>query len=146
MLTADAIGATYQWLDCDKGNSPISGKTTRSFTPTLPGNYAVEVTENNCKTTSNCYLVKWDNIGAISNTNFNIIPNPSAGDASIIFTNSLQDANFKVVNITGKTILEKSNIFGLKIDFNLSDYSNGIYFIEVTQNGTTSRGKLVKNQ
>lgn len=53
-LTANQTGATYQWVDCDNANSPISGETGQSFTPTIEGNYAVEITEGTCVYMSSC--------------------------------------------------------------------------------------------
>ena len=43
-LTANQTGASYQWVDCDNGNAAISGETNASYTPTVTGNYAVEIT------------------------------------------------------------------------------------------------------
>lgn len=56
MLTAAASGAGYAWLDCN-GFTPIAGQTSQSFTATLPGNYAVAISQNGCIDTSACYLV-----------------------------------------------------------------------------------------
>ena len=56
-LMANATGAAYQWLDCDNNYSLIAGETNQSFTATANGSYAVEVTQNNCRDTSNCELV-----------------------------------------------------------------------------------------
>jgi len=61
-LTSDQGGATYQWIDCDNGNAPISGETNQSFTPTVTGNYAVVVTLDNCSDTSACALVDFTGI------------------------------------------------------------------------------------
>src|SRR5690606_39110319 len=62
-LTSNAIGATYQWIDCDNGNVPISGETNQSFTATGNGNYAVEVTQNGCTATSLCTMVNIVGVG-----------------------------------------------------------------------------------
>ena len=56
-LTALAINATYQWIDCNNNNTPISGETNQTFSPTSNGNYAVEVTQNGCTAISNCYQI-----------------------------------------------------------------------------------------
>jgi hypothetical protein len=54
VLTANATGATYQWVDCN-GFTPLAGQTYQSFTATSPGSYAVIVTQNDCADTSTCY-------------------------------------------------------------------------------------------
>ena len=53
-ITANLEGATYQWLDCNNGNSPIVGEVTRSFTPSESGSYAVNVNVDNRTTISIC--------------------------------------------------------------------------------------------
>lgn len=53
-LIADQTGATYQWLDCNNGNSIIIGETAASFIATVDGSYAVEITSNGCVDTSAC--------------------------------------------------------------------------------------------
>ncbi|MEY3049429.1 MAG: hypothetical protein RL365_1467 [Bacteroidota bacterium] len=61
-LTADQNNATYQWIDCDNNNSPILGETNQSFTPTVTGNYAVEVTVNGCTSVSECVLMDFTGV------------------------------------------------------------------------------------
>ncbi|MCF6130114.1 T9SS type A sorting domain-containing protein [Flavobacterium sp. AS60] len=57
-LTATQASATYQWIDCNNGNSDIAGATSRSYTPTVSGNYAVRVTNSSgCTVTSNCTVL-----------------------------------------------------------------------------------------
>ena len=50
-------GATYQWVDCDASNNPISSETNQSFTPTLNGNYACEVTLPGCDDLTACTVI-----------------------------------------------------------------------------------------
>lgn len=66
-LTADQNNATYQWIDCDNNNSPISGETNQSYTPTVTGNYAVEVTVNGCTYVSECVLVDFTGVDELLN-------------------------------------------------------------------------------
>ncbi len=66
-LTADQNNATYQWIDCDNNNAPISGETNQSYTPTVTGNYAVEVTVNGCTSVSECILVDFTGVDELLN-------------------------------------------------------------------------------
>ncbi len=61
-LTADAAGLSYQWVDCDNNNAPISGETNQSFTPANTGNYAVEITSTTCSILSDCFLIDYTGI------------------------------------------------------------------------------------
>lgn len=56
-IISQAIGATYQWLNCDNKMSIINGATSQSFKPSLSGNYAVKITQNGCIDTSNCIFI-----------------------------------------------------------------------------------------
>lgn len=53
-LTANNSSATYQWLNCDTGNSIIGGATSQTYIVSGSGNYAVELTQNGCVDTSVC--------------------------------------------------------------------------------------------
>ncbi len=66
-LTADFIGASYQWLDCDNNNAQIIGEINQSFTPSAQtGNYSVEITMNGCVDTSTCYIVDYTSINELN--------------------------------------------------------------------------------
>lgn len=55
--TANMTGVTYQWLDCNNGNAIISGETAQTFIPSGSGDYSVEINNNGCLDTSNCFNV-----------------------------------------------------------------------------------------
>lgn len=55
-LTAQAGADSYQWIDCTT-NLPIAGADTAVYTATQNGFYAVEITENDCTTVSECVEV-----------------------------------------------------------------------------------------
>lgn len=65
-LTANQSGVAYQWLDCDNSNAILVGEINQFFTPTITGNYAVQVTENNCIDTSACVLVDFTSLGELN--------------------------------------------------------------------------------
>jgi hypothetical protein len=72
LLAASIGGANYQWIDCDNGNAPIPGATDQFFTPSVTGNYAVEITvEDLCGSTttavSDCFLVDYTSIDELLN-------------------------------------------------------------------------------
>ncbi len=52
---------SYQWIDCTRGNLPITGAQSASFVPTESGSYSVEITANGCVDTSTCCSVYIDN-------------------------------------------------------------------------------------
>lgn len=105
-LTAHQAGATYQWIDCDNGNTPIPGETSQSFTfiPNSNGSYSVEITADGCTATSNCIAV---NSAGIENNSFlsgtSIYPNPTNGYFVIDIPGDFQ---LKITDLTGRTIME----------------------------------------
>ena len=139
-LTANAVGAIYQWVVCDSSFAPISGETNQSFTPTSNGLYAVLISVNGCIDTSSCYNVtsieKIDN-----NTEVSIYPNPTTGVIRIN-NEKLIINNVEVFDIYGKELL-KSKIRSTKHEVDLSQQPKGIYIIKVTTNKGVAVEKVV---
>ena len=76
-ITANAAGAACQWLDFDAVYAIISGETAQCFTASTNGDYAVEVTTDNCTDTSACTTIT--TVGMTETSGFNavfIYPNP----------------------------------------------------------------------
>lgn len=144
-LTANEPGASYQWLDCDNANQPINGATSQSFTATANGNYAVSITKNSCTKVSACTNISTvDMPERQAMVSFQAYPNPSTGIVIINLPLASNGGSLKVYDIAGQLVLsselkEKSN----QVD--LSDYSNGIYLLELEQHGSLSRIRLMKN-
>ena len=76
-LTANAVGASYRWLDCDDNFSAISGESSMQFIPMASGNYSAEVTENGCVDTSDCINITVVGLGENQlDHEFEVYPNP----------------------------------------------------------------------
>ncbi len=75
-LTAMAIPATYQWLNCN-GNTIINGATNKTYTPISSGSYAAIIMQNTCSDTSGCHTIVIQGIN-VSNVlySFEVWPNP----------------------------------------------------------------------
>jgi len=143
-LTSNAVGATYQWIDCDNANEPITGETNASFTATTNGNYAVIVTENGCTDTSDCITISNVGLEEIQNNNvgLSIYPNPSTGRFAIDH-NSSKPVQLKIVDILGKRIYQ-SELTKKSTIVDLSHQSTGIYFVDVTfDNAVHERRKII---
>lgn len=56
-LTANEVGAAYQWINCGNGDTPIINETSQSFNPTVNGEYAVMVSKEGCIKTSACISI-----------------------------------------------------------------------------------------
>jgi len=144
-LTATVTGATYQWVDCNNANAPISGATSQTFSPTVVGSYAVMLTKNGCSATSTCESVT--TLGVNSNEfarSISMFPNPTNGITNIQLNQSFETIEATVYNVTGQTILNKEfkNTNSFSLDINSA---NGIYFLAVkTNSGENAVLKVVK--
>lgn len=131
-LIANEVDAYYQWFDCDKNFEKITSEESKVFIPVNSGNYAVEITKDDCIDTSFCHTVIID--GVIENTfNENVIvyPNPTSGIVNIKFVNKHKNLSLIVYNSTGEIInhIEKS-VNSDNIMF-IMDSPPGIYLLKV---------------
>lgn len=131
LLTADENGATYQWLDCDNGDSAISGEVNQSYTPILTGNYSVIVTLNGCSDTSACYLVDYSALTELKGQNLVVYPNPSNSGYFTIANNGII-SSIKILDVLGRTMSTETDFTEGTI--NASMLKPGKYFIHVEMN------------
>jgi len=144
VLTVAEAGATYQWLDCDNGNAPITGADSQSFTPASSGNYAVEVTKyNNCTVVSDCYAYTATAIVNMEGDNIRIYPNPVSGTLYINSGNRNDITAIEILDITGKIVLKKSGTYK-NISVDMQKQQAGIYVVKIQTGGQTIVKKLVK--
>lgn len=73
-----------------------------------------------------------------------VSPNPGRGIFNIKFENMLQQAQCKVFDITGKMISTNNVSDNTLFIIDLSAYSNGIYFAEISDGNLLSRVRLLK--
>ena len=135
--------ATYQWVDCDNSNAPIGGETSIDFTPTISGNYAVEVTVNNCMVMSACITLNFVGVHENSVSNVTVFPNP-AKDKIVINLNQY-DANtsIEVVDLTGK-IVATTAVNSKSVTLDVSEFSKGIYLAKVISSEGAFAVKFIK--
>jgi len=142
-LTANAIGVTYQWLDCNDNHVPLVGETSQKYTATSNGSYAVEITEDSCVDTSSCYLTT----GIIENDFGSVLavyPNPTTGEFIVDLGQIYQDVNVTVSNHLGQTISTK--YIGTTQEMSIDIHETaGFYLIEIhTRKGSSAILKVLK--
>lgn len=138
-ITASAVDATYQWIDCSTG-AIITGATEQSFTATATGSYAVIVTDAVCSDTSACVDVEVVIVNiqdAISNATI-VAPNPFT---SHIAVTGLPDGNytFSILNSIGQVIWTSNH---LQTDF--SELLQGVYFLNIKNEIVDINKMLIK--
>lgn len=142
-ISANQSGATYQWLDCDNNMANIPSETGQTFTPSSNGNYAVEVTVGSCVEISNCVNFNTLGVDGFNKKTVEVFPNPVTSILNIRLPESINKAILSIVSIEGKEVLKKPiDKQHLKVDF--SPFSNGIYFVNIENEGRTLSYKVVK--
>ena len=79
-----------------------------------------------------------------SANSFSIYPNPSNNIFNIDLNNN-NGFEFEVVDITGKVIINRSKVSSNSYQLDMSQYSSGMYFINITANNKTATKKLILN-
>ena len=140
-LTADQAGATYQWLDCNDGNAPIDGATNQSFSPTADGDYAVEITLNNCTVVSSCTTALSTKNSTLDGL-VKLYPNPVN---SVLNVKSEIPLQIDIYNLTGIKIQSIKLENGLNT-IDLNRFSSGLYIFKITDRSDsgTSRQSIYR--
>lgn len=135
-LSANVIGAQYQWVDCNNNFQPIAGATQASFTAASSGNFAVVITSNGCTDTSLCYSITTIGVDPLDyDKAFTVFPNPSNGHFQITSNKTFSSTSIRVINAIGTLVFNQeygpNNLF----DFDVNQPA-GVYLIEIIGDNT----------
>ncbi len=135
-ITASNSNATYQWLDCNNGYSVISGETNQSFTPSINGSYAVQLTENGCADTTLCVQISNLNVFENSINNIEVFPNPTNGKITLRSTN-INDVTEILFYSSQGLLINIENLVSYKesdfIVIDLKGFNSGLYFLKTNE-------------
>ncbi|BDS11378.1 T9SS type A sorting domain-containing protein [Aureispira anguillae] len=144
ILTANAIGYNYQWVDCDNNNNPILGATNRSFSPLANGNYAVIISNINCSEVSSCIPITTVNVSKIeASFDVNIYPNPVENILFIENANNRQ-IQYSLVNQLGEVLLMNNTPDKELIKIDIKGLSTGVYYLFIQSNRGILSKKVIK--
>lgn len=132
-LTSNAVNATYQWLDCNNGYSPVSGAVSQSFSPLSNGVYSVIVTQEECTDTSECVTVM--SVGIENPEEFPLLLYPNPTQELLKVTLPEKGLKIMIMNTLGQTVYSLSNA-DFSQDINVSSYPCGIYTLMITNQNT----------
>lgn len=140
VLTANATGATYQWVNC-AGNTPVAGQTAQNFTTTSNGSYKVIVTIGGCSVTSTCVTISTTGVQEQAGINgLQLYPNPGTGMYTLTLA---QNAEVTVSNVIGEVVLKEAVTKGNNV-LNLEKQANGIYTVTIISGERAATLKLIK--
>jgi hypothetical protein len=137
LTAAPASGYSYQWYL--NGNA-IPGATSSTYTPSVTGSYAVEITDSyGCSAISAPYQFTVTSVEKPVLASVKIYPNPSAGRLYIEAVNM----QIEMINAIGQTVLTQS-VNG-KEEVNIEAYPAGTYLIRaVDATGNSGTFLLIK--
>lgn len=141
VLNANQTGATYQWVDCDANNAPIAGETNATYTALMNGNYAVEITLQNCTVTSICYEVNSIGIDELYDFNAKTYPNPTSGQLTIEMAEDSKEFELRILNPLGQ-VIETAVVFE-KMHIQLPE-EKGVYFLQLSNEERETIVRVVK--
>ena len=143
LLTADEVGATYQWLICP-AMSEINGATNQSYAATANGGYAVVINKNGCSDTSTCYTVAGLEIGQNDfGSALQLFPNPTDRNFSIDLGDNYPSVTVSISDLSGKII--QSNDYSNSQFLNcVLDAPKGVYLLVINNGEKIATIRLVK--
>ena len=139
-LTSNQDNASYQWIDCST-NLPIVSEVNQSISPQSSGSYAVEVTVGSCTELSSCFDFMSLDAETFTLNKINIYPNQASSTLNIEHSLN-EDLTLELFSIRGKKIFEKI-LTEKRSKLNISQFSQGVYFIRLTQNKKVFSQKIV---
>ena len=141
-----STGVIYQWVDCNDNFSPIAGANNVTFTTQNSGEYAVEVTFNNCSVISNCLTLpsSISSLDALEKDyEYQIFPNPTTNDFTISLE-GVDNVEIIILDIHGKVMLHQSGILD-QGRINISDFVAGTYFVKIINSEDSRVIRVNKN-
>ena len=140
-LEATAGFLSYQWRDENENN--ISGATLQNYIPNSSGEYSVQVMDSN-----GCigeYKINFiiESLGDVS-SHLYIYPNPTSSWITIETKEKVQ-SDIKILNIFGEVVkIIDYELFKDQFEqINLSEFSKGIYMIQLINNQTIINHKII---
>ena len=111
----------------------FANETNQVFTPTSNGNYAVEVAENGCVDTSDCYAITTVGMKVIENDFMNqlaMYPNPTSQDFTLDLGAKYEKISITITDVSGVIIKRSTYHYSQLLSLNIQA-QNGIYFLTV---------------
>jgi hypothetical protein len=140
-ILESTIADSYQWIDCDNGNSVLPGAINQVYTAGVIGHYAVITAVNGCQDTSACHAVLsfsgFDDPNVSNAIRF--FPNPAHSNLTLVVPADAEIIRVSIMNASGDIVYK-----GTSAHVDLTTLSNGSYFLIVKTNQGDYNAKFVK--
>lgn len=139
VFSSNHNSASYQWLDCHNGYAALPGDTLQTFTPTVNGDFAVEINLYGCIDTSACVHIGNVGIDEIEGSTIRLFPNPNPGKF-ILDLGDLRAKEVRILNSLGQEMFALQDISSQYFDLDLKP---GIYFAQIRTGNASKTIKFV---
>ncbi len=141
--TEDDEHIEYLWLDCNDTGLVLDNNTSRTFIAPSTGNYQVRLRNEACELFSACYTVNYVNTEAINKYNAVIYPNPTNGEVTLSWDQSITAGTIEILDAMGRLVetfqFENQTQKAIQLDGKA-----GIYNIRFTNEQGTFTQRIVK--
>ena len=130
-LTCNENGFSYQWFDT---GGAINGATLQTYSPSLNGDYYVEISKNGCTKQSAIYSVQgihvehWPGVKSIS-----VYPNPVRSWVSVqLFALQAEQVLVSLTDMNGRVFIERTEFIQVGdqvIRIDVSELPSGLYIL-----------------
>lgn len=145
VLIANQPGGAYQWVDCNNSNVPVTGATLQAFTPSVDGNYAVQISYQGCSALSGCIATGGLSVEDLLESEIIISPNPGEGIYTIRSANDLKSMDIELYDITGKMVWSHYQFSGNQLNIDITDRADGMYLLKLKSMKKVHSYKLIKH-
>ena len=144
-LVANHVSPTYKWLDCNNGYAVIPGATAQTFTPTVPGSYAVVLSQSGCTDTSNCHVMATVGLNTLNPIEgISVYPTITSNEINVQLNQTYDKVQIEIIDLTGRTVVN-TNADGLtNTVLDVQALMNGSYIVRITADGRNGVYRFMK--
>ena len=113
-------------------NGIITGATSQTYTPTIPGHYYACINNNGCLSKpSNVLIISIMDIASYDMSKVKVYPNPTNGLVTLDWGSKSTTATLDIYNMNGQGLMHEKALNQTIKTIDISNFVDGLYFILV---------------